>query len=261
MASGQLEWFVVPPSGLVGRVRPDASLPPARSLPPGTPLRVVRTLGAWAEVAGTDGWTGWVDGRRLLDAPVAAAPAVAAAGPAAGPAAVPGARVPGGYPSYAALHEAATAPAPAAPAPAGGSLLQRVPIPALVGAGLLVVSAVLPWIRSGGRSRNAFDIPVQFLVDFRTTATGSVDIGLTLVTLAIGALVLSARPGLARWRRVCGGAAIVVATLYTAQIQRVLNDMAAADRPTLFGTLGLGVLTTIVGGALVLWGGPRRSPR
>lgn len=251
----------VPPSGLVGRARPDAALPPARTLAPGSRVRVVRTMGDWAQVDTGDGWTGWVDGRRLLTSAGLSAPA------RPNPAPADPVQVPAGYPSYAALFEAAAQPASATGTPTSAarpeasdesSLLRRVPVPALVGAGLLALSAALPWLRYAGRTLNPFDVPVQFLVDFRDTVSGGVDIGILLVGLAFGALVLSSRPALARWRRVDGGAAVVVATLFTAQLQRVLSDLPAEGRPTLFSALGIGVLVAVVGGVLVLWGGPRR---
>jgi hypothetical protein len=252
----------VPASGLVGRARPDAALPPARTLASGSRVRVVGTMGAWAEVDTGDGWTGWVDGRRLLTSDGPAAPA------RPNPVVANPMQVPAGYPSYAALFEVAAQPASETGTPAvhtppaassdGPSLLRRVPVPALVGAGLLALSAVLPWLRYAGRTLNPFDVPVQFLVDFRNTGSGGVDMGLLLVGLAVGALVLSSRPALARWRRVDGGAAVVVPTLFTAQLQRVLSDLPAEGRPTLFGALGIGVLLAVVGGVLVLWGGPRR---
>ncbi len=258
---------VVPPSGLVGRSRPDAALPPAHTLAPGISVLVVRAIGAWAEVDTGDGWIGWVDGRRLLTSAGPTAPApptLEAPSPS---------RVPAGYPSYAALFEAAAQPTAARSAPAprtaaahtppaassdGLPLLRRVPVPALVGAGLLALSAVLPWLRYGGRTLNPFDVPIQFLLDFRNTVSRGVDMGLLLVGLAIGAVVLSSRPALARWRRVDGGAAIVVPTLFTAQQQRLLSDLPAEGRPTLFGALAIGVLVAVVGGFLVLWGGPRK---
>lgn len=274
----------VPPGGLAGRTRPDAGVAPSRSLPAGMALQVLQQLGAWAEVQADDGWHGWVDGRRLAAPPApSAAPSVAAgshlapmstAAPSPAPTST---AAPSPAPPLARRAHATAAPPAATPSPVGGnygvlyeramtgraesaSVVHRVQIGALVGAGLLVLAAPLPWLRDGTATINAFDVPVQFLWDMRTTAAGSIDIGVVLIGLAIAAFVLGARPPLARWRRGVGGAAVLVATVYTGQVQRVLGELPPQGRPTLIGSLGLGVLVALVGGALVLWGGPRRPP-
>jgi len=44
---------------------PDPAQPPIAQLAAGVPLVLVEERGAWARVAGSNGWSGWVDGRLL----------------------------------------------------------------------------------------------------------------------------------------------------------------------------------------------------
>lgn len=73
----------VPVGGMSAWPRPDPSLQPTARLEARVQLRVDETRGAWARVTGSNGWTGWVDARRLAPlggaAPIAATPVVAAA--------------------------------------------------------------------------------------------------------------------------------------------------------------------------------------
>ncbi|HUU61802.1 MAG TPA: SH3 domain-containing protein [Acidimicrobiia bacterium] len=55
----------VPAGGMSAWARPDPSLQPAARLEARVQLRVDETRGAWARVTGSNGWTGWVDARRL----------------------------------------------------------------------------------------------------------------------------------------------------------------------------------------------------
>lgn len=55
----------VPPGGMQAWGVPDPATPAVANLDPGLPLRVVETAGDWARVVASNGWTGWVDGRRL----------------------------------------------------------------------------------------------------------------------------------------------------------------------------------------------------
>ena len=46
---------------------PDPSRPPAVSLGGSLELVVAERAGDWARVVAVNGWTGWVDGRRLVE--------------------------------------------------------------------------------------------------------------------------------------------------------------------------------------------------
>jgi SH3-like domain-containing protein len=106
----------VPPGGMSAWARPDPSLPAAAHLEARVQLRVDETRGAWARVTGSNGWSGWVDARRLVPlggAPaVAAAPSVAAAPVAAAPVYAP--QPAAAYPAQAAVWQ------PTHQVPAGG---------------------------------------------------------------------------------------------------------------------------------------------
>ena len=56
---------VAPPEGIQAWVQPDPASQ-STQLQPGTELRVVQRSGDWAQVSAVNGWTGWVDGRRLV---------------------------------------------------------------------------------------------------------------------------------------------------------------------------------------------------
>jgi protease PrsW len=57
---------VVPPNGMAAWDAPDPSRPPVAQLSPGVQLAVLEQQGAWARAVGSNGWTGWVDGRLLV---------------------------------------------------------------------------------------------------------------------------------------------------------------------------------------------------
>ncbi|HLB44742.1 MAG TPA: PrsW family glutamic-type intramembrane protease [Candidatus Limnocylindrales bacterium] len=61
-----LPTHVVPPAGMAAWIAPDPTQPPSVMLGPGVPLALLETRGAWARVIGSNGWTGWVDGRLLV---------------------------------------------------------------------------------------------------------------------------------------------------------------------------------------------------
>jgi hypothetical protein len=58
--------LVVPAGGLSAWSTPDPSARPVAHVPEGTPVTVTQRAGAWAMVQTTDGWSGWVDGQRLV---------------------------------------------------------------------------------------------------------------------------------------------------------------------------------------------------
>jgi hypothetical protein len=56
---------LVPSGGLRAWASPDPEAPPVTELDAGVELQIIEQAGAWARVAASNGWTGWVDGRRL----------------------------------------------------------------------------------------------------------------------------------------------------------------------------------------------------
>ncbi len=57
----------VPDEGMAAWAAPDPSRPPAVSLGGSLELVVAERAGDWARVVAVNGWTGWVDGRRLVE--------------------------------------------------------------------------------------------------------------------------------------------------------------------------------------------------
>jgi len=55
----------VPEGGMSAWATPDPNAPVAAQLAPGVELQTVEQRGAWAQVMGSNGWTGWVDSRLL----------------------------------------------------------------------------------------------------------------------------------------------------------------------------------------------------
>jgi RsiW-degrading membrane proteinase PrsW (M82 family) len=58
---------VVPPGGLPAWDAPDPARQPIAMLSERVELVVIARAGAWAQVRGINGWTGWVDGRRIFE--------------------------------------------------------------------------------------------------------------------------------------------------------------------------------------------------
>jgi hypothetical protein len=63
--AGWTPTHVVPAAGMAAWDAPDPSRAPIVTLAAGVQLTIVEQQGAWARVMGSNGWTGWVDGRLL----------------------------------------------------------------------------------------------------------------------------------------------------------------------------------------------------
>jgi hypothetical protein len=119
---------------------------------------------------------------------------------------------------------------------------------AVAGAVLIALAGLLPWLRGGGSSSNAFKVPVKSLFVLNSSSSGP-KIGWLLLVLAVIAVALVAFSPDDVVRRVVGGASIVVAALFVIQIQRALMHLDSA--PSVISTLGVGVLACVVGGAML----------
>src|SRR5207302_11496578 len=126
---------------------PDAALPKGDRLAPGTPVEVLEQRpDGWAQVRRQDGWTVWIDGRRLF--PLAVAP------PPPPPAAPPPPPPP--PPSVLTAPTAVTTwPPTQMDARGTESVRQRstskfaVPVPGGVGLTLILLGSFLPWFTAG----------------------------------------------------------------------------------------------------------------
>jgi RsiW-degrading membrane proteinase PrsW (M82 family) len=65
-SSGWAPTHAVPAGGIAAWEVPDPARPPIAMLPERVELIVLAQAGAWAQVRGANGWTGWVDGRLLV---------------------------------------------------------------------------------------------------------------------------------------------------------------------------------------------------
>ncbi|CAN5703170.1 hypothetical protein BH24CHL5_BH24CHL5_05230 [soil metagenome] len=64
-APGWTPTHFVPSPGMAAWDAPDPARAPVATLAPGVQLSILEQQGAWARVMGSNGWTGWVDGRLL----------------------------------------------------------------------------------------------------------------------------------------------------------------------------------------------------
>ncbi len=252
---------VVPEGGVRAWAAPDPSQAAVAELAAGTELRVVEERGQWARVEASNGWSGWVDGARLVAQAAAQVPAQQQpAQPGAGGA-------PGGAGATAAM-QATPPPPPGAPAaaaggaPRGGVAGSQAParaglaigqVLALVGALVAAISTLLSWFDFGGQSENAFEPAAEFLWDHTTSETGGFSIGILLVVLAVvvGLLALVRRAGVVR--RVVAAVALAVPVLFAVQFQRALDELGDfPGQPGVFDALGLGVYVAAAGAAVAL---------
>jgi hypothetical protein len=164
---------VVPAAGLAAFASHDASLPPVATLDPWLPVQVLERWGDWAQIACSNAWSAWVDGRLLDAASPAAAPQPAVPGPVAS-------AQPRRNPLAAALVLLFSSPRSAGRAP----LAAANPI-ALLGAALVAVGSALPLLTvEGFTSVSAWDTPAAFLVSDYPDPS-SFKLGLLLVIAAV----------------------------------------------------------------------------
>jgi hypothetical protein len=248
----------VPQDGLRAYTDADASAAPAATLDPGLEVQVLTRWGDWAYIRCTNGWSAWVDGRRLH--PMAGqqgAYASAAGAPVAQQQYAP-------QPQYATQQYAAQsyAPAPAA-APASGLNIggRSVPITTvMIGVPLLFIGAVLDWFKDGG---NSFDVPIKFLFSLEGLIDDTpLTLGWLLLAGAAGAGALALlKPGTNATKSV-GSAVLGICVLFGFQVNRFLSlGGDAPGQPGLFSVLGIGLYVAAIGAVLVMINLPLGSRR
>ena len=142
---------VVPATGLAAYAAHDAAQPAVSTLDPSLPVQVIDRWGDWAQIACSNGWSAWVDGRCLLDA--SAAPAATVAAPTA--ATIARRR----NPLSGALLLVCTLPRGVAAGPAAVGAL------AALGAVLVAIGSFLPLLSiEGVPTLSSWDAPAAFLV-------------------------------------------------------------------------------------------------
>lgn len=176
----------VPRGGLPAWPRPDGRTPADVHLEPRVELVIAETRGDWARVVGENGWSGWVDNRRLVM-----------------------------------LDRRDTPPAPSATTDRRGpSVLRRFVLP-LLGVLSVGASVALPWLRGGEGDFDAFEIPLAFLWD--TTAASQPAIGWVLLGAAALAAALMTLPRAGLAYIPLGLAVLAVPIFFASQVYRAFG--------------------------------------
>jgi hypothetical protein len=226
MTPGFTPTHVVPNGGLQAWATPDPSQPAVATIEARVEVIVREERGAWAEVLCSNGWSAWVDGRRLV--------AVGAAAPASAPTA-----------------------ARSAPQFDAGTL-KRLATPPVVGAAVLALGTLLPWLRGSGATGNGFDVALAFLFVYKRGGNGGLQVGPILLILALAGGYLASQPSLQRHRVWVGGVAAVLLVVFLIQVQRLMS--AFSGDQNLIDVVGFGVVVALAG-AVALAVAPLQWPK
>lgn len=219
----------VPGGGMSAWAEPDPGLAPIAKLVARVELQVTETRGAWARVTGSNGWTGWVDARKLREFEGAGA-----------------ARIP--------LTGAAPVGAVATAAAGSGGLTIR-PL-AMLGGLMMIISAFLPWFRwvldyGGANQQNiqysGTDAPLGVLWGNSLTQPALGWILLVLGLLAIAISLLPRVPGSALLA--IGGLGALIVIVLTLQIGMNLGNLDLGWG-SLFDALRIGAGVALIGSVL-----------
>jgi len=204
----------VPAGGLPAWTAPDPSQAPAAQLAERVQLRVEETRGAWARVSGENGWTGWVDGRRLA--------ALGGGGTAAG----------GG----------------AATLMLGGLKVRLLP---LLGGIALIVATFVNWLQMG--SSNGFQVGLPFLWGGWEHGGDNPDLGIFTLIIGIGAVLLAVLPRTSAIAlRILGIVALVIGVVFIVQVILWAGDMGGSAGDAFTDGISAAPYVAVVGGILML---------
>ncbi|MSO37255.1 MAG: hypothetical protein EXQ69_03275 [Acidimicrobiia bacterium] len=129
-----------------------------------------------------------------------------------------------------------------------------------VGALVVIIGSLITWDpnkESGDRFVNAFDLPIGFLIDWKSDYGNDQDIGLLLVTLAVFGLATTFIPKVGLIRNCCGGAVLIIAILYLVQMASFADAFDAFGPVNLTDLLGPGFYVSAAGGLMMAAGPPR----
>jgi len=190
----------VPGGGISAWAEPDPGLAPVAKLTARVELQVNEQRGAWARVTGSNGWTGWVDARKLRELEGAATARVAPAGAAPAAAAVTTAR-------------------------AGGLMLRPL---ALLGGLAMLIAAFLPWNATGTALDGTYSIPFGKALDWplafvwNSLSPSQPSIGIVVIVLALIVLALAVLPKATPPMTIAAGSvAALVGILFLLQLSRL----------------------------------------
>ena len=151
----------------------------------------------------------------------------------------------------------AAAPPPVSPAPAFVEVSTTNSLPvrpvSLLGAAAAIGGALLGWFSTFGASANSFDIALLFLIDYQTTASNDLSIGLLVVLLAAVAAVIALIPSTGSRSgaiQFLGGLLIVVAAAFLVQVILATNNTGIS----FIDVIGIGPVLTAAGGIALVAG-------
>jgi hypothetical protein len=278
-----------PDEGLDAYAAPDPAPGAAAQIPGGLEIEVIERRADWAQVRTGNGWEGWVDGRRVVELPVAppvaTPPPVVTPPPPPTPTPTPAPPTPPappvaatppptvaepvtpaaswGTPPTVSPPPAGAAPAWAAPVagPASTSRFGAGSIVALVGAAIVLLSSFLDWF-DFAVGESSFKVTVKSLwsVDDYGADDG-LSIGILLLALVV-LIVVGALVKPARILALIGAVLVLVtAVLYMVTSARATNeandilgtDLSVADVAG-FGAflVFIGAIISVVGGFLLV---------
>ncbi|MFQ5554518.1 MAG: SH3 domain-containing protein [Acidimicrobiia bacterium] len=192
-----------PVGGLQAWAQPDPSAPVMADLPAGVELQIVQQRADWAQVRASNGWEGWVDGRRLI------------AGTSG--------RAPGGRRDHTGGETAQ--PVADAGGMTGSGTVATGPSPLPLIAGIaLAVTAFLPWV-GGGIGSNAFDIPGAFLWSTNSSSTGF-NLGILMLLVGAAAVATIFVEQLVPFRKAAALVAIGIAVVFLIQLVRAFAEFS-----------------------------------
>lgn len=269
----------VPKEGTSAWVTPDPSASPAAVLQAGVDLMVLEWNGAWAQVAASNGWEGWVDGRVLVATGAARTQPDAASAswipthavPAAGasawtdpdPSVPPATRLEPGVQLKLIESQGAWARVVAANGwtgwvdgryllPVGQRRAASSGLLALIGAAAVIGGSFLPLVSFGELSISAWQFPLLALIADSSAATGLRTGAALLIVLA------AALPVLTR-RRLPTATAVAIGVVPTALSLIALIRIASEQQ----SSPGVGLFLILAGGIAIiadaLWGRRTRT--
>ena len=204
----------VPAGGLPAWATPDPAQTPVAQLAERVQLRVEEMRGAWARVSAENGWSGWVDGRRL--AALGAVPAAAAGGAGA--------------------------------FSLGGLKIRPLP---LIGGIALIVSTFLNWLQLG--SSNGFNVGLPFLWGGWEHGGDNPDLGIFTLIIGIAAVLLAVLPRTSVPAiRILGLLAVVIAVVFAVQVMLWAGDWGGGAGDAFTDGMSFAPYVALGGGILML---------
>ena len=225
---------VAPDGGLRAWTAPDPTQQPVTTIQARVEMQVLELLGEWAHIQCNNGWSAWVDARKLqtkhapVAPPAAAQPAVAAR---------PAVSV--------SVHATGLAAFLARPVMTVGD--KSLVVQDLIPAGGIIVGTLLSWLRLKGLSTsNSFDLPLLFLLDFKTKSRA-----LKLGWLLLLAAVATVAPLEKRFHQIALGVVTGACVVYVIQLQRLVSS--AGGGVSITDVLGIGPIVTLAAAGVGLY--------